>query len=305
MISAVDDKLFGQLLRRIDPALRLLRAWPLAGGVSAQVMGIEYITADGCTGRLVVRRHGDADRARNPRIAADEYALLQRLHAAGLAVPAPRHLDESGELFPDPVLVIEHVEGTSDFAATPGQIAQLAAQLAAIHGLDVARLDVAFLPRQAEIVARQLRARPASTHLQTVEGRVWDLLERAWPVVQRNPPALLHGDYWPGNMLWRDGRLAAVIDWEDAAVGDPLADVANCRLELLWAGGAEAAELFTRHYCSLAPLDTAELPYWELCAALRPLRNMSSWGLDAEAERAMRAALEMCVLQALARLGAE
>jgi hypothetical protein len=32
---------------------------------------------------------------------------------------------------------------------------------------------------------------------------------------------------------------------------------------------------------------------------------MSSWGLDAEAERAMRAALEMCVLQALARLGEE
>jgi aminoglycoside phosphotransferase (APT) family kinase protein len=36
--------------------------------------------------------------------------------------------------------------------------------------------------------------------------------------------SLLHGDYWPDNTLWRDGRLVCVIDWEDAALGDPLAD---------------------------------------------------------------------------------
>jgi aminoglycoside phosphotransferase (APT) family kinase protein len=34
-------------------------------------------------------------------------------------------------------------------------------------------------------------------------------------------------------VLWRDGRIVAVIDWEDAQVGDPLADLANTRLELL------------------------------------------------------------------------
>jgi aminoglycoside phosphotransferase (APT) family kinase protein len=38
---------------------------------------------------------------------------------------------------------------------------------------------------------------------------------------------LLHGDFWPGNALWRDGALVAILDWEDAAIGDPLADVAN------------------------------------------------------------------------------
>jgi aminoglycoside phosphotransferase (APT) family kinase protein len=36
-----------------------------------------------------------------------------------------------------------------------------------------------------------------------------------------------------------------VLDWEDAAIGDPLADVANVRLELLWARGIEAMEPFT------------------------------------------------------------
>jgi hypothetical protein len=42
----------------------------------------------------------------------------------------------------------------------------------------------------------------------------------------------------------------AVIDWEDAAIGDPLADVANARLELTWAIGLEAMEDFIRQYGS-------------------------------------------------------
>ena len=25
---------------------------------------------------------------------------------------------------------------------------------------------------------------------------------------------LLHGYLWPGNLLWQDGRLVAVVDWE-------------------------------------------------------------------------------------------
>jgi aminoglycoside phosphotransferase (APT) family kinase protein len=81
---------------------------------------------------------------------------------------------------------------------------------------------------------------------------------------------LLHGDFWPGNVLWEDGRLVAVLDWEDAAIGDPLADVANARLELLWAGGAEAKEEFTRRYRSLVPgVDLTDLPHWDRWAGLR------------------------------------
>ena len=66
------------------------------------------------------------------------------------------------------------------------------------------------------------------------------------PLPRRNLPALLHGDYWPGNVLWEDGRLAAIIDWEDASVGDPLVDVSNARLEILWVFGPSVEE-FTRH----------------------------------------------------------
>jgi aminoglycoside phosphotransferase (APT) family kinase protein len=39
-------------------------------------------------------------------------------------------------------------------------------------------------------------------------------------------PALLHADLGPAHLLVRDGRLAGVIDWSDARVGDPALDYA-------------------------------------------------------------------------------
>jgi aminoglycoside phosphotransferase (APT) family kinase protein len=39
------------------------------------------------------------------------------------------------------------------------------------------------------------------------------------------PPVWLHADLVPGNLILRDGRLAAVIDWSCATVGDPAYDL--------------------------------------------------------------------------------
>ena len=113
---------------------------------------------------------------------------------------------------------------------------------------------------------------------------------------------LLHGDFWPGNILWRDGQIVGVIDWEDAALGDPLADIANSRLELLWAFGVEAMQRFTDHYQSLAGIDFANLPYWELYAALRRISQIAEWGLDEITEKTMRERLGWFIAQAFMNL---
>jgi aminoglycoside phosphotransferase (APT) family kinase protein len=103
-------------------------------------------------------------------------------------------------------------------------------------------------------------------------------------------------------VLWQGERLAAVIDWEDAATGDPLADLANSKLEILWKWGAEAAEEFTRSYIAHRPLDLTDLPLWELYAALRHGPALANWGLDAATEAATRAHLRRLVEQSLAAL---
>lgn len=290
------------LVAALDPGATLVRAWRLAGGVSAQVTALELAGPGGATRRLVLREYGAADLRRDPQIAEHEFRLLRALHAAGMPVPAPAAFDQSSALLPSPWLAIEYVDGAAELApeqraaATP----QLAAALARLHRLDPAELGLGFLPRAAELVARALARPPAEPDDSLGERQIRAALA-GWPPAERSRPALLHGDYWPGNVLWRAGRLAAMIDWEDAMLGDPLADLANCRLELLWAWGHAALQQFTAEYLAAAPLDLAELPRWELWAALRPCGKLQGWGLAPADEARMRELHRWFVAQALGR----
>jgi aminoglycoside phosphotransferase (APT) family kinase protein len=62
-----------------------------------------------------------------------------------------------------------------------------------------------------------MNATPAAS----VEARIMAAIAHHWPRLRLNPSVLLHGDYWPGNILWRDGTIEAVVDWEEAQFGDP------------------------------------------------------------------------------------
>jgi aminoglycoside phosphotransferase (APT) family kinase protein len=288
------------LVRRIDPHSRLLRTCELKGGVSTQVTAFEIERPDGRTERLVVRRHGPAELKRNPRIAADEFRLLELLKSAGVAAPTPRYLDADGEVFAVSCLVVDYIEGGREWGPADETefVGRLATVLAEIHRVDSAQAS--FLRERVDIGAEVPARRPDEP---AEWQRIREVLESALPLPRRNRSVLLHGDFWPGNTLWKDGRLVAVIDWEDAAIGDPLADVANARLELLWALGIDAMEAFTRSYASIATaVDFTDLPYWDLWADLRLAGRTSEWGLDATTEKAMRAGHEAFVAQALAEL---
>ncbi len=60
------------------------------------------------------------------------------MQTAGLPVAEPYYLDESGEIFPTPYVVLEYVEGKTEFAPANSDdfIRTFAAQLAAIHQVD-------------------------------------------------------------------------------------------------------------------------------------------------------------------------
>lgn len=306
MAEPQDEAAFARLARAIAPHGTLLPVWPLHGGVSARITAFEIQRADGQRQRLIVRQHGADDLARNPAIADDEFRLLRLLHDAGLPTPDPVYLDRSGEHFGTPVIVVEYIEGESEFAPADldGFIRQFAANLAMIHQVDSSALDLAFLPLQQDIWFAKISSRPFQLDSSLEEGRIRDALQVAWPWAGRNATVLLHGDYWPGNVLWRDGRLVGVIDWEDAALGDPLADLANSRLEILWAFGSDAMANFMQYYVAITAVDTANLPYWDLCAALKPAGKLSGWGLASGVEARMRQQHARFVSEALALIAA-
>lgn len=90
--------------------------------------------------------------------------------------------------------------------------------------------------------------------------------------------SLLHGDFWPGNVLWRGGPLVAVIDGEDAAFGDPLSDLACARVELLCHYDEQAMDHFSEHYLAGSDVDLTALPLWEVYVSAAALASMAHWG---------------------------
>jgi aminoglycoside phosphotransferase (APT) family kinase protein len=304
MTDAKEDHMFEHVVQKIASQSKLLRMWQLKGGVSAQVTAFEIERPTGQTQKMIVRQHGAVDLKHNPQIAADEFKLLHLLSSVGLAVPTPYYLDQSCEIFSTPYIVIEYIEGESEFAVLhiAKIIPLLATYLSRIHQIDCSKLDLTFLPEQEKRYIEKLRERPARVDELLQEGRIRDTLEAVWPLSQHNPSTLLHGDFWPGNILWKDGQLVAVIDWEDAALGDPLADVANSRLEILWAFGIDAMLDFTRHYQTMTSIDFTNLPYWDLCAALRPIAQMAQWTGDDLIAKNMREGQRWFVTQAFEKL---
>ncbi|MCX6050197.1 MAG: phosphotransferase, partial [Chloroflexi bacterium] len=115
--------------------------------MSAAMTALEFERPDGQISKMIVRQPGEGTLQRNPQAAANEFKLLQIMHALGLATPAPYYLDQAGQIFGAPALAIEYIEGKPEFALA--HIAdftqQMATQLAKLHRVDRAKLDLAFL----------------------------------------------------------------------------------------------------------------------------------------------------------------
>ena len=273
-----------QLVQRIEPQSYLKRSWPLKGGLSVDMTALELDWPDGQTKKMIVRRPREETFNHNPQVAANEFRLLQILHTVGTPTPQPYYLDPSGDIFTTPYLVIEYIEGQPEFSPpdVTDAMLKLGTQLAQIHCLTVAKSDhLSFLPQRGNACPEMRSSQATEMNYVLSEGRIRRKLASSWPSSQPNQDVLLHGDFWPGNVLWQGNKLVAVIDWEDAKRGDPLVDLAISRLDLVWIFGIEAMHTFTHQYQSIMDINYNNLPYWDLCAALRLIRlagtNLAEW----------------------------
>jgi aminoglycoside phosphotransferase (APT) family kinase protein len=107
----------------------------------------------------------------------------------------------------------------------------LADMLAAIHGVDVNQVGLADLGRGAGYLRRQLDRWQRQWELSAtrdVPGYT-ELVERLTAALPaEGQTTLVHGDYRLDNALVTldpEPRITAVVDWEMATLGDPLADL--------------------------------------------------------------------------------
>lgn len=285
---------FASIARRLAPGATLVGYRPLKGGVSATVHALEIATAAGPQS-VVVRRHGAATwKQLAPEVTQNEYQLLSCLSDAGMLVPRPRLLDDSSEVLPSPFFVMDLVAGTTDIAdsAVGPALRQMAQFLASLHALDVSVLRLPALSVREDPVQGALEYVSSDAGL----AKVRELI--ASYQVKSFRPSLLHGDFWPGNMVWANAQLVAVIDWEDAAIGPAASDVACCRAELNAMFDESAARRFTDDYLAASTTGLADLALWDLYVGSAALATLHQWGLPPEIESRRRERTTAFVAQA-------
>ena len=106
--------------------------------------------------------------------------------------------------------------------------------------------------------------------LENCSSEYWDFFKQ--------DTVLLHGDYWEGNVLWNNGEIAALIDWENSCLGSRYFDVCNMRLELLFEYGYEVAKKFTDGYSKFFDLDKRKVAFFDLIVTLKFCGNLENWG---------------------------
>jgi aminoglycoside phosphotransferase (APT) family kinase protein len=149
-------------------------------------------------------------------------------------VPVPRVLleEREGSVLGAPFFLMSHVEGRhfGELAPqdVPSAFQQYLAAVVGIHEADWQTLGLGFLEPSsgslvgADIEAIGIRARAFGCSKQPLVARLRDSLAVA---PEELPPSLCQGDINVYNYIYRDGMLAAVVDWEQAGVGDRRLDL--------------------------------------------------------------------------------
>lgn len=174
----------------------------------------------------------------------------------------------------------------------------LVALLGALHRVDLQAAAAAGLPtRTPEAVRAELRGQ-----LSTVAALhpIPDSVQAAWRHTLDEAPwpsdvGLTHGDLHPGHLLIdADAHLCGVLDWTEAAVGDPTLDLVSLLACL-------GAPVFERVLAGLAagpwPEVRALTPHIERRVALIPL-IMLAWAHEHGSEVPVPHALAMIAAQA-------
>jgi prepilin-type processing-associated H-X9-DG protein len=278
---------------------RLTCVEPLRGGVSHANHLLRLSISGQPDLEVVLRRWVRADWALDdpefsPAQEAATYGLL-----AGSAIPAPRLLatDLQARACDVPAILLSRAPGVR-LSAPPDMrayLSALAAALLPLHDFDRA-VAATTLPPYRPYYERERIFVPTWARRLSVWSQAIDIGGAGPPP---EPAYFIHRDYHPGNTLWQDGHVSAIVDWTSASFGPKGVDLAHMRANLAMAHGLAAADEFLADYLTLADPAYHYNRYWDLRDAIDFLPEMypgshSRLALDRLEEFAAAALAELC-----------
>lgn len=206
----------------------------LTGGANQPMWSFELVSAAGVE-RLVLRLAGELSGAEAGTLALGDEARLLDLVAEN-DVPVPRvwqPLDDNGplgrsgyimqciegETLPQRILRDDAYAGARDHLDREcGRV------LAAIHRVPVAQAPYLVRMSVEQWLATQYREYRSYREPRPVFELAFRWLHKHQPDTPIQP-SLVHGDFRNGNLMVDRNGLRAVLDWELAHIGDPMADL--------------------------------------------------------------------------------
>jgi aminoglycoside phosphotransferase (APT) family kinase protein len=224
----------------LDESCPGLVAGPLTGTlIQGGKSNLTYVVGDGAQ-TWVVRRPPLGHVLSTAHDMSREFTVMTALGPTEVPVPRTVAICRDPEVLGAPFYVMEHVAGavyrTGGSAAALGRdrfhaiMRQLASVLADLHAQDPASIGLADFGRPDGYLERQLRR--WARQLDSSRNRPLEGIDELHAKLVRRLPAgksgggVVHGDYRLDNVIvGGDDRIAAVLDWEMATLGDPLTDL--------------------------------------------------------------------------------
>jgi aminoglycoside phosphotransferase (APT) family kinase protein len=214
--------------------VRLKTVRILSGGRCKLTALVEHAGSGALPDRLILRQ--DWNGGATETTVADEFRMLDFLHAEGLLVPRPYLLEAAPGEAGLPFMLMQHMPGALQAGlfeppADAGLAVQLAEQLGRLHAIDPARArELGLADPAIDLTATQSTLKGFAQAHQNI-GIASSIITAALDWLADNlhlfgaERCLVHNDLGFHNCLTQDGRLTAVLDWELAQIGHPAADL--------------------------------------------------------------------------------
>ncbi|USZ71713.1 phosphotransferase family protein [Natronosalvus halobius] len=225
------------------------------------------VSTDDASGPYMLRKPNKLRDASYMNDLRREYAIMERLHETAVPAPTPVLYGDDESIFGDPYYLMTALEGEPiplgenlpERFRTPRSRERVAARL--VEALaDIHAADPEPFADSCHRLTPRARVDRATVRLQEttqVTGHEVPALQSVAEWLRENAPTetrttLVHGDFRPGNVLFSGtdrAEITGVLDWETAALGDPLTDLGYLLLRWRdandWRPSLEALE--TRH----------------------------------------------------------